>query len=99
MRSGGREMKYETAKTFILTILIATSLLLFVAIWSYQPNYEQFQDMSYVSEVDIGGKELTRTELIEPNVIIFDDGNSLYGFNSYGKRSQLFEDISSWVLY
>src|SRR5699024_6031458 len=28
-----------------------------------------------------------------------DDGNSFYGFNSYGKRSQLFEDISSWVLY
>src|SRR5699024_9771139 len=91
--------KYETIKTFILIILIATSLLLSVGIWSYQPNYEQIQDMSYVNQVDIGGEEMSKSDLIKPSTIIFDDGNSFYGFNNSTKRSQLFEDISSWVLY
>lgn len=92
-------MKYETAKSFILVILIATSLLLSVAIWTYQPNYEQFQDVSYVHEVDVGGKDLSRNELIEPVTIVFDNGYSLFGFSNYEKRSKLFKDISSWVLY
>lgn len=99
MRSGGTNMTYETAKSFILVILIATSLLLSGAIWTYQPNYEQFQDMNYVHEVDVGGKDLTKNEIIEPIKIVFDNGQTLYGFNDYAKRSQLFEDISSWTLY
>lgn len=92
-------MKYETAKSFILVILIATSLLLSVAIWTYQPNYDQFQDMSYVHEVDIGGRDLNRNDLIEPAKIVFDNGHAFYGFNNYKKRSQLFRDISTWTLY
>lgn len=92
-------MKYETAKSFILVILIATSLLLSVAIWTYQPNYDQFQDMSYVHEVDVGGQNLNKSELIKPDTIVFDDGHALYGFNDYKKRNQLFNDIASWLLY
>lgn len=92
-------MKYETAKTFVLVILIGTSLLLSVAIWTYQPNYDQFQDMNYVHEVDVGGQSLSKNELIKPVTIVFDDGHALYGFNNYKKRDELFQDISSWVLY
>src|SRR5690625_4225636 len=92
-------MKYETAKSFILIVLILTSLLLSVAIWTYQPNYDQFQDMSYVHEVDIGGKDLSRNDLIKPAKIIFDNGYTYYGFNDDQKRSELFQDIATWTLY
>lgn len=92
-------MSYETVKAYILAILIGISILLSVALWTYQPNYEQFQDPDYVSEVDIGGKEKNKNNLIGPSSIIVHNETGLYGFNTKAKKSKFYEDISTWVMY
>lgn len=92
-------MKYETVKSFILFVLVGISFLLSFILWSYQPNYESFRDTSYVNEVDIGGNEKTKNELIEPSEIIFRNDEKTTGFMNPIDRQSLYDDIASWELY
>lgn len=92
-------MSYETVKSYILVILIGVSILLSVALWTYQPSYEQFQDPDYVSEVDIGGKENDKKDLIHPSLITFHDNQRVLGFNKLIDQIDLYESMSDWVMY
>jgi len=92
-------MNYETIKSFILIVLIGISLLLSFILWSYQPNYENVYDTSYVNEVDIGGIEKTKNELIEPTEIIFRNGTRASSFINPVDRHMFYNDLASWVLY
>src|SRR5690625_4753147 len=47
-------MSYETIKSFILVLLVGSSLFLSFILWTYQPNYELIYDASYVNEADVG---------------------------------------------
>src|SRR5690625_2776612 len=92
-------MNYETIKTFILVVLVGISFLLSFILWSYQPNYESFYDTSYVSEVDIGGTEKTKNDLVEPVQIVFQNGGQVSSFMNPKDRHLFFNDLTSWVLY
>src|SRR5699024_15390 len=84
---------------FILVVLIAISLLLSFILWSYQPNYEYLYDVDYINEVDVGGDERARNELLKPNKIVFRDGDEAQSFYDMVEQQQLFESITSWELY
>ncbi len=93
-------MNYETIKSFILFVLVGVSFLLSFILWSYQPNYEStYPDTSYVNEVDVGGKEKTKNELVEPNNMIFKKGDTLQGFINPLERQKLYKEMTSWVMY
>ncbi len=92
-------MSYETIKSYLLVILIGISVLLSIALWTYQPNYEQFQDPDYVNEVNIGGKEQAKKDLISPSSIIFHDNQRVLGFNEPIDRKELYKSMNSWVMY
>lgn len=91
-------MSYETIKAYLLVILIGISVLLSVALWTYQPNYEQFQDPDYVNEVNIGGNEQEKKDLISPNSIIFHDNQNVLSFKEPTERKELYESINTWVM-
>lgn len=92
-------MNYETVKSFILFVLVSVSFLLSFILWTYQPKYDLLYDTSYVNEVDVGGTEKTKNELIEPNNIIFHHDDAVSGFTKPVERQRFFKELSSWVLY
>src|SRR5690606_18543304 len=91
-------MNRETIKSFILFVLVGLSFLLSYILWSYQPKYEMFYDASYVNEVDVGGKENSKQELIQPSYIIFHREDEILGFASPVDQQKLFKEITSWSL-
>ncbi|WP_188455434.1 YycH family regulatory protein [Virgibacillus oceani] len=91
-------MNLETAKSFILTVLVGISLLLTLGLWNYQPNDTLLNDQEEV-DMDIGGSEVTQQEIVEPESIIFHQFNKHYGFTDPSKRQSLYQDMQKWVLY
>jgi len=75
-----------------------SSVLSFL-LWTYQPNYDVHEDTSYVSEVDVGGNEKTKGDLIKPKQIVFHHDEDVSGFNKPIEKERFFKDLSSWVLY
>lgn len=92
-------MSKEAIKTFILVVLVALSFLLSFIIWSYQPNYDFLYDASYVSEVDIGGSEKKKSELIKPSTIVFNANDMSFGFRDVGEQQQFYQTLTDWELY
>lgn len=92
-------MNREAIKTVILIVLVGTSLLLSYLLWSYQPSYEELYNPDYVPEVNIGGKENTKADVIAPNDIIFKKEEQFFGFKRPVERELFFKEFSSWVLY
>lgn len=91
-------MNRETIKSFSLFVLVSLSFLLSYILWSYQPKYEMFYDASYINEVDVGGKEVTKNELIKPSNIIFHVEEDILGFIRPVDQHELFKEITSWSL-
>lgn len=93
-------MNFETVKSFILWILVAISLLLTFSLWNYQPNLKSSNSgKQYVDQVDLGGKEVTKQEVIEPKSFIFHNGETYYGFSNPHDIQSLYHDMHKWVLY
>lgn len=92
-------MNYETIKTYLLVALIVISLVLSIGVWTYQPRYEKFEDPDYVSEINIGGKELTKQDIIKPSSILFYDKTEAYGFSEPQARESFYRNLSTWLMY
>ncbi|RKQ32944.1 YycH family regulatory protein [Oceanobacillus halophilus] len=90
-------MKFETVKTVILIVLIATSLLLTFGMWNYQPNYKSLNN-SPANATSLNGSEEFIWTLIEPNQAIFHIGNHHYGFSNPHDCSSFFQEIKDWGL-
>lgn len=91
-------MKLETIKSFVLIFLIGVSLLLTFGLWSYQPNLESLENTPYEDEVDIGGGEQSKQEIIQPSSIIFHAGANHYGYKDPSDQRNLYGEMQSWTL-
>jgi regulatory protein YycH of two-component signal transduction system YycFG len=91
-------MKLETIKTFILIILIGTSLLLTFGLWTYQPNDNELDNVELVNEVNIGGTEESRNTMMQPNTIIFHSADQHLGFGDPAHQHALFEKLQNWEM-
>jgi regulatory protein YycH of two-component signal transduction system YycFG len=91
-------MKFETVKTFILILLIGTSLLLTFGLWTYQPNLSPLNDEELVNEVNIGGMEERRSTMVQPNTIVFHYYNGHFGFDDPSSQHELFREFQSWEM-
>lgn len=92
-------MSYEAIKSLILVLLIGTSIFLSFILWTYQPNYKQIYDTSYVNEVNVGGKELLKSKLVKPQHIMFNRGEIKYDFEKPNDRNRFYEDMANWTFY
>ena len=92
-------MNYETIKSFVLVVLVGISFLLSFILWSYQPNYESFYDTSYVNEVDVGGIELAKNDLVAPKEVIFQEDQKVTSFVNPNDRLLFYKNLASWVFY
>jgi regulatory protein YycH of two-component signal transduction system YycFG len=91
-------MKFETVKTFILTVLVGLSLLLTFGLWTYQPNDDLLYDTSYVNEVDLGGVEETKHNMVELESMIFHREGQFFGYTDPINSRNLYKDIQEWRL-
>ncbi|MGM8366773.1 YycH family regulatory protein [Virgibacillus sp. W0181] len=92
-------MTYERVKTFVLILLVGISLLLTFALWSNQPNFDQFHDARYISQVDLGGEEEKKKEIIQPSSVIFHENGIHSSFKDPRELESLNKDMQTWVLY
>lgn len=89
-------MTWEHIKTIILVVLIGSSLLLTLGLWS-SPDYNQLTSSdSTVNEVNIGGGKSTKGTIIEPTEIIFHTNGGFYGFINPTDRQALFQSMKNW---
>ncbi len=92
-------MKLETVKSIILSLLVGASLLLSFALWNYKPEVESFPEEQYEERVELGGVEQTVKGLIQPESIIFRNGQNYYSFTDPKNSKLLYQNMQSWVLY
>ncbi|GAB4071970.1 hypothetical protein GCM10028778_00620 [Barrientosiimonas marina] len=92
-------MHLETVKSFALTVLIGTSLLLSFTLWTYKPDNETSTEDVVQESTDLGGDEESIKELAKPESVIFRNNNHYYGFSNPSDRASLYKDMQSWVLY
>ncbi|MDC3415059.1 two-component system activity regulator YycH [Aquibacillus sp. 3ASR75-11] len=92
-------MKLETVKSFVLLGLVGLSLLLTLAIWTYQPKYETLDERSYINDTKLNGKEEAIKTIIEPLAIMFHYNDADYGFKSKSEEKKLYQAMQEWSLY
>lgn len=92
-------MKLETFKSTLLVVLVGISLLLTFGLWNESPRYKELYNSSYVSEADVGGDQMKKKDLIDPNQIIFHDGNTVHGFGKLKNEKDFYIDMSLWALH
>ncbi|QKY70807.1 YycH family regulatory protein [Lentibacillus sp. CBA3610] len=91
-------MQLEKVKTFILWVLVGTSLLLTFALWTNRPDFEE-NPQDVVDSTDLGGDEETMASIVEPTSIIFRNGSNYFGFTDPNDRQSLYQEMQSWSLY
>lgn len=94
-------MNIETIKSFILTILVLISILLTFSLWNYKPDYDRIYNAphTYINEVDIGGAEVTKKDIIQPDLMIFHYKDNYFGFSRLRDQQNLYKDMQNWVIY
>jgi len=91
-------MKLETFKSILLFVLVGISLLLTFSLWNDSPRYAKLNNSKYISEADVGGDVMKKKDLIDPNQIIFHDGDRVQGFGNPKYEKELYIDLSLWEL-
>ncbi|WP_173918135.1 YycH family regulatory protein [Halobacillus sp. Marseille-Q1614] len=92
-------MKVETIKTIILVLLIMFSLLLTVALWTYQPNYDSLENEDgVIDETSINGEEVEISSLIAPNKFIFHRNGLHYAFSDPENVTVTFNELQEWTM-
>ncbi|MGI8313910.1 YycH family regulatory protein [Halobacillus mangrovi] len=94
-------MNIETMKSVILVILIAFSLLLTVALWNYQPNFNQADENKDIGPTTLekaGGEQVEIPNLVEPAKVVYQTQGSYYSYADPNDRSQLYEKMKQWAL-
>ncbi|MDQ0158362.1 YycH family regulatory protein [Alkalibacillus salilacus] len=89
-------MNLEKLKTAVLVILVATSLGLTFALWTYQPQYEETDEITYLEENELDGEQQTISDVISPKHIIFHN-NAHTTPRSKSNEQQLFQEMSDWA--
>ncbi|RCW64525.1 YycH family regulatory protein [Saliterribacillus persicus] len=90
--------KLEVFQSILLVFLIALSLLLTLAIWNYQPNYEIAEDGT-TTESKLSGEEETKRDLIKPAHIIFKEEDQYLGLSKKEEEAELYKNILDVSLY
>ncbi|TFB21132.1 hypothetical protein E3U55_09950 [Filobacillus milosensis] len=86
----------EHIKSIILFLLVAFSLLLTFALWTYQPEFQDLDTQKFVDETKLEGQEKLIEEVVYPNKIIFHDYQEHKMFREKVNENDLYNEILSW---
>ncbi|GEN56440.1 hypothetical protein GCM10012290_01920 [Halolactibacillus alkaliphilus] len=95
-------MPIEHIKSFILILLISSSLMLTFALWSEQPNYQMSTEEEDLIDAELdGGTRLSRRDVIEPFELIRHDDRleTPIGLSTADRRTRLTEAMANLSLY
>jgi regulatory protein YycH of two-component signal transduction system YycFG len=90
----------EQAKTILLILLVASSMLLTWKTWTYQPHYDYINPTEYIDHEGLAEKKEIN-ELIRPELIIYHYGNQKHTI-SYPEMFQyriIQGQMPSWYFY
>ncbi|MBR7554508.1 YycH family regulatory protein [Allobacillus sp. GCM10007491] len=86
----------ENIKSVILFILVASSLLLTLALWNYQPAYEELGEPTYLDETRLKGDKRQIADVVYPKKILFHNFHEHSQLPDYRGMEQLYEKIKEW---
>lgn len=95
-------MPIEHIKSFILILLITSSLMLTFALWSDHPNYQMSTEEEDLIDAELdGGTRLSRRDVIEPFELIRHDDRleTPIGLRTADRRTRLTEAMANLSLY
>lgn len=93
-------MSVENLKSILLFCLIISSLLLSLAMWNYQPDFDTVQSEDRVIDAQLDGKTMTKKDVIEPLQIIFHTGDDVpVGLADHQRAEELYQSMLEWSLY
>ncbi|WP_017471556.1 YycH family regulatory protein [Amphibacillus jilinensis] len=95
-------MNLEYLKSILLVSLIASSLLLTLALWNHQPDFEVTRDEDDLIDAQIeDGERLSRRDVLQPTRIILHDDRSLdpIGFKDQEVEQAVYANILDYGLY
>lgn len=92
-------MNVERLKAILLFFLVVSSLLLTLALWSYQPDFETVENDEGAIDAQLDGKTLTKKEVIKPVHILFHADDQSVGLADKIEEQNLFARILDWSLY
>lgn len=95
-------MKGEQLKSILLTLLVISSLLLTLANWNYQPNFEMTGNEGDLVDAQIElGRRLPKVELIKPIHLILHQKNQGESIGLADKEfeDEVFQGILDYSLY
>ncbi|MET3683851.1 regulatory protein YycH of two-component signal transduction system YycFG [Alkalibacillus flavidus] len=90
-------MTKEHFKSGILFILVISSLGLTFALWTYQPQYEEPGQITYLEETELDGKQKVLKDVVLPDKMIFNQSRQYSMLTSKQEEKQLFNDMSEWT--
>ncbi len=91
------ELKYESIKSIILSILVGVSLLLTWSLWTYQPHYEELQNSETVQEVSFSSKKAIK-DIVKPEQILYHIEGGFYGNLEEEEIEKVITKMSQWSL-
>ncbi|GAA0468956.1 YycH family regulatory protein [Alkalibacillus silvisoli] len=89
-------MNKETIKSVILIALVCSSLFLTLALWTYQPEYEELDQTTYLEETELDGEQRNFGHVVHPKQIVFNDSRQYSKLPTKELEMDLFAEITEW---
>lgn len=90
-------MKYEAAKTILLTFLVLTSIAFTWELWTYHPQYDVIQNDEYIQNVSISNAQVDTSMIVRPSQVLIHKNEAHYGMIEEGDISKLLKDMKKWT--
>ncbi|GEL76352.1 YycH family regulatory protein [Tenuibacillus multivorans] len=89
-------MKLEQIKSIVLFLLVSFSLLITLALWTYQPQFEELEPPDYLEQTKLNGVEKTLKELIYPEKVIFHNYNEHKQLTEKSDEISFYKEMLEW---
>ncbi len=90
-------MKYETAKTIILTFLVLTSIVFTWGLWTYHPKYDVIPNDQYVQNVSVSNSQVDTSMIVRPSQILIHKNGNHYGMVEEADVNKLLKEMKRWT--
>lgn len=87
-------MNWEGFRTLLLTVLVLLSFVLTWNLWTNQIGHQTSEGSNFVISNIVNDGKKTITQVVQPDLAVYDDGEHYYGFHSGGRLNTLFQAIS-----
>lgn len=91
-------MSYESIKTVVLTILVLISIVLTWSLWTYQPQYDDFEKTEDLLEEITTNDTKDITSLIKPTKILFHINDQHFSTFEESEVNKIMNLVKTWEI-